>query len=162
MNHDSRLALILLVAVFCVVSGCRRDVLPPDPTTEEPPALPFSVYLADRTPRPSGYVVEGPAGQKLYLPDEPALTRADLESARAVAVGVFGDPGMVLTLRPESAQRFANLTTEHVGKPIAVMMNGQVVQIWTLTQPMRQPLTVSRREWTRQEVLRIIEEELGL
>jgi len=64
--------------------------------------------------------------------DEPGLyptelTGADLESADVVFDRNTGDPAVSITFTPEGGEKFANITADNVGKPLAILLDGGVV-----------------------------------
>lgn len=72
----------------------------------------------------------------------PGLTRADLKgSDKPIYLGEVilregdiadrapledGSPSYTITLTPEATRRFAQVTQEHVGQPMAIVVNGEV------------------------------------
>lgn len=146
---------ILAVLAGCMsVLGCAGSPTPAE--FGPPPSRALAIYLAEFNPVRGGHVVTDPQQARLYVPAEPVLTEADLAEARRVATGVFGDPGIALTLQPDAADRLARLTADHLGKPLVILIEGRVVHSARLVQPVRARLTVAQQGWTIAEVERII------
>lgn len=66
------------------------------------------------------------SGQKIYLHESSVITNGDVVDAH-VANDVDGNPSVAIRLTPDAGARLGNATREHLGKPIAILVNGVVV-----------------------------------
>ncbi len=62
----------------------------------------------------------------LYLAAEAEFTNPDFASVKAV-LDPSGQPGLELLLTEEAALRMETLSTQWIGKPLAVLIDGEVV-----------------------------------
>ncbi len=62
---------------------------------------------------------------KIYLHDERVITNNDVVQAHVVEGG--GQFSVAITLTPGGAARMATATSTHVGKPLAIIVNGDVI-----------------------------------
>jgi preprotein translocase subunit SecD len=69
--------------------------------------------------------VEG-TQRKVYLHKGAALTSLDVAGARATADGA-GNPAVEVRFSGEGRKKFAALTAEHEGKPLAILFEGKVI-----------------------------------
>ena len=65
--------------------------------------------------------------QKVYLHAEADLTNRDIAAAR-LAPG----PALELSFTPEGQQKAARLSERHLGRPVAVLIDGKVVSVHVL------------------------------
>ena len=83
---------------------------------------------SDGQPRAGTEVlVEETGGQTVYylVRSEPVITGRDLRSARAVR-DEWNSPGVGFSLARDAAQRFADVTRAHLGRPLAIVLDGRV------------------------------------
>jgi len=55
------------------------------------------------------------------------VTGRDLRDARVSQSGQFGEPVVSFSLNPEGAEKFANLTGNNIGKPLAIILDGRLM-----------------------------------
>jgi len=67
------------------------------------------------------------AVRTFLVDDVPALTRADVSSAEAIASEPYGEWSVMIELTPKAAQTFADLTEASTGKRIAIVVDGAVM-----------------------------------
>ena len=65
-------------------------------------------------------------GNRSIILKDTALTGADLKYANP-ATDEFGNPIVSIAFKSEAAKRFAALTRDNIGKPIAIVLDGKVV-----------------------------------
>ena len=97
-------------------------------------AVRFEVRLAEDRPTP-GLVVSqaGDSGRLIYLHPEIVVSNDDIERA-----WVFQDPpgfGVAVKFLPPGAERMQQATAGHVGRPMAILIDGHVVSVPTLRAP---------------------------
>ena len=66
------------------------------------------------------------SGQKVYLHESSVITNADVIDAH-VEPDANGRPSVAIRVTPDAAVRLENATREHIGKPMAVIVNGTLV-----------------------------------
>jgi len=81
------------------------------------------------------------SGQKIYLHQSSVITNADVIEAH-VENDVNGHPSVAIRVTPDAAVRLENATREHIGKPLAVLVNGTVVSAPTLRGVLRQDAAI--------------------
>lgn len=87
----------------------------------------LEMRLAETAPGAGLTAVTIPAsGQKIYLHESSVITNADVIDAH-VANDADGRPSVAIRLTPDAGARLENATREHLGKPIAILVNGVVV-----------------------------------
>ena len=91
----------------------------------------------------------GHSNKKVYLHETAILTNADVTDARVVpAKGTAFDVAVSLT--PQGAAKMADATQGHVGRPLAIVVNGTVVAAPILRDPVRQDALITG-DWTREQ-----------
>ena len=68
----------------------------------------------------------GPSGDALWVAPEVRLTSADIERAEA-ATSADAGPGINVVLTDEGAKKMAELSSAQSNKPIALILDGQVI-----------------------------------
>lgn len=84
----------------------------------------------------------GGDGRPLYLKPEPLLAGATLLTARATFDG-GGMPAIDIRFRPDARQQIAQMAQAHIGKPIALLANGQVLTVATVAGPFADSMQLS-------------------
>ena len=117
MRLTSRLAIVLLILPGCGLTGSRRP---------ETPQVKVEFRRAEAEPGP-GLIEASVAGsdRKVYLHDRVELSNVDIARAR-VKKGLVG-PVVEAKLTEEGAKKFAQVTMDHLGKPLAIVVDGQVI-----------------------------------
>jgi SecD/SecF fusion protein len=64
-------------------------------------------------------------GGRIYLHEERVITNDDVAQARVVEID--GEFSIAITLAPDGAARMASATSAHMGKPLAIIVNGEVI-----------------------------------
>jgi hypothetical protein len=94
-------------------------------------AVRFEVRLAEDKPTPGLVVAQvGDSDRLIYLHPEIVVNNDDIEQA-----WVFQDgPGFGVALKflPSGAERMQQATTAHIGRPLAILIDGKVVVVPTL------------------------------
>lgn len=80
-----------------------------------------------------GLAVEGPEGP-LLLKLEPFLTGAELRDA-APTLDMADQPALVLRLTPEGARTLGEVTARSLGEPLAVLLDGEVLSVPRVMEP---------------------------
>ncbi len=67
---------------------------------------------------------------------ETLLTGADLKQATP-GTDEYGRPLVQIEFTPEGSEKFAKVTESHVGKPLAILLDGQIISAPTINEPIR-------------------------
>lgn len=62
-----------------------------------------------------------------------AVTGKDLRNARR-SVDEWNNPSVAFTLDPDGAKRFDKVTTENVGKPLSIVLDGRIMEVATIKE----------------------------
>ena len=141
MNRLTLLSILVLIGASCV-----GVIQAQQPTTLE-------VRLAETTPA-SGLTeatLQG-SGQKIYLHDMRVITNSDVLQARVVEDR--GGFNVAITLTVEAASKMATATSAHTGRPLAIIVNGEVIAAPTVRGTIGDQALISG-DFTRAEAERI-------
>jgi len=96
----------------------------------------LEVRLAEAQPA-AGLIEASLSGssRKIYLHREIVVTNADVVQARVVPGTTGADFSVTVAFSREGAAKMAQATAAHVNKPLAILINGQVVTAPTLRDP---------------------------
>lgn len=126
------LGLSMVLGVVGASSGCGYYDAPAA-AAASPVKAKIEWRLASHTPT-SGYVQADYHGQPVYLAPQALLV---VEQAATVAPADNGDGQPALDLRfPGHGQRLTEATEQNVGKPIALLADGQVLTVATVMAPL--------------------------
>ncbi len=90
--------------------------------------------------------------KKVYVHYQAVATHVDVVKASVVENG--GRYEVALTLTPEAAAKLTSATSRHVGRPVAVILDGDVVSVLTVRSPIGGAIVVAA-DFTREEATRI-------
>jgi len=124
-------------------------------------AVRFEVRLAEEMPSPGlrEALVVG-TNRKIYLHSEPVVANSDIAQAQVVQGDSASTFGVSLTFNAEGAAKMLRATQSHLGRPLAILVDGEVV----ITPVLRSPITTSAiisGNFTRSEAERIVGGILG-
>ncbi|HZI80620.1 MAG TPA: TonB family protein [Vicinamibacterales bacterium] len=156
--HMTRLRLVsALLVLLLVVAGTAATVLSALPLTL--PALGFQggssleVRLAETQPAPGLVETVVPSSnQRIYLRPGAVVTGADVTSARVADTG--GVYSINVTFSAAASNRLAEATKIHLGRPVAILLDGRVLAAPTLRSIIRGSAVITG-DFTRGEAERI-------
>ena len=124
-------------------------------------AVRFEVRLAEENPAPGlrEAAILG-TDRKTYLHSEPVVTNSDIAEAYVVQGDSASMFGVSLTFNAEGAARIFRATQSHIGRPLAILLDGEVAA----TPVVRSPITTSAiisGNFERAEAERIVGGILG-
>ena len=91
-------------------------------------AVRFEVKLAEDKPAPGLREVRAPRSQRaVYVHRQAVVSNSDVASARVLPVGADGRHSLEVEFTMSGAEKMRRATEAHVGKPLAVFIDGQVV-----------------------------------
>jgi TonB family protein len=151
-----RLVPAILVLVF-VVAGAAATVLAALPLTLPPLALQGGTSLEVRLAEERAgaglveAVVQG-SDRRVYLRPGPVVTGTDVTSARVANAG--GMYSINVTFSSAASTRLAEATRLHLGRPLAILLDGRVIAAPTLRSIIRGSAVISG-DFTRADAERI-------
>jgi preprotein translocase subunit SecD len=117
-------------------------------------AVRFEMRLAETKPAPGLQAVSlPPAAETIYLHPEAIVSNADVASAMAVA-GTGSLFSVQITFNSGGAEKIQRATANHVGRPVAILIDGKVVAAPVVRSPIRNEAQLTG-ELTRAEAERI-------
>jgi preprotein translocase subunit SecD len=109
----------------------------------------LEIRLAEE--QPAIGLVEAPVSHSdrhVYLQQSAVITNEDVTNARVVPAGAAFN--VAISLTPQGAAKMAKATQGHIGRPLAILVNGTVVTAPTLRAAIGQDALVTG-DFTRQE-----------
>lgn len=92
---------------------------------------------------------------KVYLHKKADLTNDDIDEVRAVE-DADGRPAIEFVLTKEGAKKMEKLTEQHLGKPLAILLNGKVVSAPNIRQKISERGRITGN-FTKEEVDQFVE-----
>ena len=140
----------VLIAVAVITSAAVGFF---SPRSVVAPAIRFEMRLADARPA-AGLTEATVAGSddKIYLHVETIVTNSDVADVRVV--GANASYQVAVKFTTEGARRMLRATEGHVGRPLAILLDGQVVAAPTVRDPISETAILDGR-YTRAEAERI-------
>jgi len=138
------LVTLLLPALFAAPAhAAEQPGQTPDPVA-------FEARLASLTEVAGWEGVPGPQpGQTIWIAPEPSLTNGDV--ARAWPEEMGGEVCVGLLLTEEGALKLARLTTDHVGQPMALIVDGRVTAAPRIAAPITGGRAILQGNFTAEE-----------
>jgi len=133
--------------------GLTRDVDPVEAGARARRVF-LELRLAENEPV-RGLTIETPvqgSTSKTYVHYTRLITNADLLKSTVVEDG--GRFSLALTLDRDSADRIADATRRHRGRPVALVLDGEVRAVWTIRMPLGEQVVVPT-DFSQEEAIRI-------
>jgi preprotein translocase subunit SecD len=124
-------------------------------------AVRFEVHLAEE--RPAAGLREAAAsgaGRRIYLHPETVVTNSDIARAEMVQ-GDAATFSVSVVFNAEGAAKMSRATGNHIGRPLAILLDGEVVMAPVLRSAITTSAMISGR-FTRAEAERIVAGIVGL
>lgn len=124
-------------------------------------AVRFEVRLAEENPG-NGLreaVISG-AGRRIYLHQETVVTNSDIALAEVIQGDAASTFSVTVTFNADGAAKILRASQSHIGRPLAILVDGEVV----LAPVVKNPITTSAiisGSYTRAEAERIVAGILG-
>ena len=141
---------IVSIAVLAIVFPSNpRASLPGDQRGTASQAVPaerevrFELRLAEFKPGPGLTPMTLESGITIYVSAAPLISNRDIFGARVMRTESNEQFSIGLTFGSEAAARVAKATTAHVGKPIAIIIDGQVSSAPVVTGPISDRAMIS-------------------
>lgn len=116
-------------------------------------AVRFEMRLAEDWPAPGLREVAGP-GRTIYLHDEAIVTNSDIAEARVVRGRSPSQFGVEVKFNPVGAKKMIAATEKQIGKPMAILVDGQLVAAPVLRSVIRESALVNG-DFTKTQAERI-------
>ena len=88
------------------------------------------------------------SGRQIFLHDERVVTNNDVVQARVVESN--GRFSIAITFTPNAAARMATATATHAGRPLAIIVDGEVIAAPTVRSPLTNEALITG-DFTRAE-----------
>ena len=154
----TRLRLVSAVLVLLLVVGGTAaavlSALPLNlPVLTRQGGTSLEIRLAESQPSAGlrEVVLEG-SDRRVYLRPDPVVTGADVTSARVADAG--GQYSINVTFSPTASNRLAEATKSHVGRPVAILLDGRLISAPTLRSMIRGSAVITG-DFTRAQAERI-------
>jgi hypothetical protein len=124
-------------------------------------AVRFEVRLAEETPA-SGLreVVISGADRRIYLRQEPVVTNSDIAQAQVIQGDAASTFSVTITFNEDGAAKMFRASQSHIGRPLAILIDGEVVMAPVVRSPITTAATISGN-FTRAEAERIVAGIIG-
>jgi preprotein translocase subunit SecD len=123
-----RIAVVASVgfAAIAQLTTSAHEQFRPEVNTDRIQTTVLEVRLAETEPATGlGAATVLNSDAKIYLHDERVVTNNDVVQARVVEGN--GQFSIAITLTPSGAARMASATSGHMGRPLAIIVNGEVI-----------------------------------
>jgi len=119
-------------------------------------AVRFEVRLAERNPAPGLKEAKVAGSDSLvYLHDEVIATNADIAQAKVIPQPDGSQFWIGVTLKPAAAQRMHAATAGHIDKPMAILIDGEVITAPTVRSPIAESAIINGKI-TKEEAEKIV------
>jgi hypothetical protein len=145
-------AAVVLIVVGILAVGSRSG---PHGNAIVYAAVRFEVRLAEDHAAAGLREVRVSADRMVYLHEEIVVTNADIERSEAVPGSTPSRFNIHVQLNPRGAAKMRQATTNHVGRPMAVLIDGEVVMAPVLRDPIGASALISG-DFSRAEADRIV------
>ena len=125
-------------------------------------AVRFEVRLAEENPG-NGLreaVISGASGRRIYVHQETVVTNSDIAQAEVIPGDAASTFSVTVTFNADGAAKMLRATQSHMGRPLAILVDGEVM----IAPVVRSPITTSAivsGSFTRAEAERIAAGILG-
>ena len=123
-------------------------------------AVRFEVRLAEDSPGAGLTQAAGPGGKSIYLRTDSVVGNGDILKAEAIPGSKPGTFGVAITFSGAGAAKMSRASASHIGKPMAILIDGKVVMAPTVRAAISSSAVISG-DFTRAEATRIVEGVIG-
>jgi preprotein translocase subunit SecD len=104
----------------------------------------FEVKLAEENPAAglSEVKISG-TDRSVYLHPEAIVTNSDISRAYIIQVDHSSQYNIGIEFNPAGAEKIHAATAKHIGKPVAILLDGQVIMTATVREPIIQSAVIS-------------------
>ena len=149
----SRLAFLtsLTIGLLVVVSQFSSIV-----TTRTYAAVRFEVRLAEETPAPGlrEAKIVG-SNRSIYLYDEVVISNSDIDRAELIETGSPARFSIGVRFTDSGTQKIGIATTNHIGRPMAILIDGDVVMAPTVRSAIGNSAVING-DYSREQAVAIV------
>jgi preprotein translocase subunit SecD len=120
-----RVAVAVVTVSLVLVAGAAIIPRVWAPLVQAQASVRFEMRLAEDSPAPGLQPVTGASGT-IYLHRDAVIGNSDIAAARVMTGNPAGF-GVEVTFTPRGAEKIAQATRNHVGKSVAILIDGHVV-----------------------------------
>ncbi len=119
-------------------------------------AVRFEVHLAEDAPAAGlREVTVSAGGRRIYLHEEAILANSDIAHAEVMTGGTATTFNVAITFNDAGASKISRATANHIGKPLAILIDGAVVMAPVLRAQITTSAVISG-DFTRADAERIV------
>jgi hypothetical protein len=119
-------------------------------------AVHFEVRLAEDRPGPGLREAKvADSDRKVYLHDEIIVSNSDIATAHVVQGSGTSEYSVNIDFNPSGTEKMLKATKDHIGKPVAILLDGQVVAAPLLRTPIGPHARITGR-FSRTQAERIV------
>jgi hypothetical protein len=149
----SRIPVYLSVMLIIIVAFAVGSRLWSPSISKVQAAVRFEVRLAEQNPAPGLKKVKVTGWGSLFLHDEVIVTNSDIAQANVIPHGSQFWVGITLT--PAGAKKMHAATESHIGKLMAILIDGEVVSAPRVMQPLDESPVING-DITKEEAEKIV------
>ena len=158
--HVFRQRVAVAVLTMCLMFVAAAII----PRVWEPPvqaqaSVRFEIRLAEDSPAPGLQPVTTGIGSTIYLHRDAVIGNIDIATARVATRSPAGF-SVDVTFTPQGAERISRATSNHVGKSVAILVDGHVVAVPRLRSASRSSAEING-DFTRADAERIANGMIG-
>jgi preprotein translocase subunit SecD len=128
-----------------------------DPANQDDKKSPIKFELRRAESKPAAGLTEAVVAgtkEKVYLHKEAAITNKEIAEAHA-ATDDSNNPAIAITFTKEGRKKFAELTRQHQGKPLAILVDGKVLCAPTVRDEVSGDKAMISGSFTKEETEKI-------
>jgi hypothetical protein len=156
VRSRSRIPVFLTVALMVIVASFLGSRVRLPFVSDLQAAVRFEVRLAEDKPVPGlrEAKVSG-SDRSVYLHDEAIVNNGDVAAARVVRGGGPSQYSIGIEFNSSGAEKIRAATGNHIGKPVAILLDGQVVMTPVIRVPIGASAVITGN-FTKAEAERIV------
>jgi hypothetical protein len=121
------LVQVVAAATLVVAAGVGWRVGPSPSVNVSAAAVRFEVRLAETTPSSDRReAVVAASNRRIYLDEQAVVTNADIARTEVVPGDSSSEFSVEVTFTPEGADKMRRATADHIGEPLAILIDGRV------------------------------------
>ena len=161
-THARRPVLLSVLATLGVIGMivATSSMLPRNGSLAQA-AVRFEVRLAEDQPAPGLRAVRvGNSDRTVYVHPEIVVTNNDIEGSTVIPGNARARFWIDVRLNAAGAEKIRQATANHLGKPVAILIDGDIVAVPTLKSPIGSAAVISG-DFTRADAQRIAAGMIG-
>jgi hypothetical protein len=156
IHSGSRIALFAMLALILILISALSSRIWSPSVGDVQGAVRFEVRLAEDRPAPGLRKAKvSDSGKTVYLHSEVIVDNGDIAIARIIPGSNPSQYAVELKFNGSGTDKMRKASGDHIGKPVAIILNGQVVMAPTVRSPIGDSAVVTGN-FTRAEAERIV------